>query len=142
MFFGSGCQPGCQVCGQFLRYIRGDIHVPRGLVCEQVLRETGLQLRNLIEDHVAPIGFPTEKRRFNPHLTIGRVHRRASKSEVREIGELVASSAIGTIGQIMVSSVSYLKSDLRPSGAVHTTMLEVVLGAGKVPDDAEGGLAA
>jgi 2'-5' RNA ligase len=99
------------------------------------------QLRDLVEEHVAPIGFPTEKRRFNPHLTLGRVHRRASKSEVREIGELVATSAVGTVGQMPVISVSYLKSDLRPSGAVHTTMLEVGLGPAGVPDEMKGGLA-
>lgn len=101
-----------------------------------------VQLRDLVEDHVASIGFPTEKRRFSPHLTLGRVNRRASQSEVREIGEVVATSAIGTIGEVAVDSVSYLKSDLRPSGAVHTTILEVGLGPEEGPDATKGALAA
>jgi 2'-5' RNA ligase len=100
------------------------------------------QLRDLVEDHVAQIGFPTEKRRFSPHLTLGRVHRRASKSEVREIGEVVATSAIGTVGEMMVYTVSYLKSDLRPSGALHTTIFEVSLGPEETPASSVGARAA
>jgi 2'-5' RNA ligase len=79
-------------------------------------------LRNAIEREVAPLGFPTEKRPFSPHLTLGRVHRRASKSEVRELGEIIAASAIGDIDEMDVTEVCYIKSDLRPSGAVYTTL--------------------
>jgi 2'-5' RNA ligase len=85
------------------------------------------RLRDAVEAHVAPLGFPTEKRPFRPHLTLGRVQRRASKSEVREIGEVVAASAIGDIDEMTVTAVSYIKSDLRPSGAVYTTLLEAEL---------------
>ncbi len=89
---------------------------------------TLLRLRDAVEKHVAPLGFPTERRYFQPHLTLGRVQRRASKSEVREIGEVVAASDVGLIGAMSVSTVSYIKSDLRPSGAVYTTLLEAELG--------------
>ena len=85
-------------------------------------------LRNAVETHVAPLGFPTEKRPFHPHLTLGRVQRRATKSEVREIGEVVAGSAIGTIDEMSVGVVSFIKSDLRPSGAVYTLLHEADLG--------------
>jgi 2'-5' RNA ligase len=88
------------------------------------------RLRDDIEAHIAPLGFPTEGRPFHAHLTLGRVQGRASKSEVREIGEVVASSAVGTIGEMAVSSVSFIKSDLRPSGAVYTTLSEAGLGDG------------
>jgi 2'-5' RNA ligase len=85
------------------------------------------RLRDAVEEHVAPLGFPTERRSFSPHLTLGRVQRRASKSEVREIGEVVASSSIGIVGEMTVTSVSYIKSDLKPSGAVYTTLSEAAL---------------
>jgi 2'-5' RNA ligase len=78
---------------------------------------------------VAPLGFPTERRTFHPHLTLGRVQQHASKSEVREIGEAVASGLLETIGEMEVTGVSYIKSDLKPSGAVYTTLSEVALGA-------------
>jgi len=84
-------------------------------------------LRNAVEAHVAPLGFPTEKRPFHPHLTLGRVQRSATKSEVREIGEVVATAAIGTIDEMAVNAAFYIKSDLRPSGAVYTKLYEAEL---------------
>jgi 2'-5' RNA ligase len=86
------------------------------------------QLRDAVEEGVAPLGFPTEKRAFSPHLTLGRVQRHASKSEVREIGELVTGTQIGTIDEMAVGAVSYIKSDLRPIGAVYTMLFEAELG--------------
>lgn len=86
------------------------------------------RLRDAVEAQVAPLGFPTEKRPFRPHLTIGRVQRRASKSEVREIGEVVATSIIGTVDEMTVTIVSYIKSELKPGGAVYTTLFEAKLG--------------
>jgi 2'-5' RNA ligase len=55
------------------------------------------------------------------------VHRRASKSEVREIGEVVEASAIGDLDELSVKEVSYIKSELKPSGAVYTTLHEAQL---------------
>jgi 2'-5' RNA ligase len=85
------------------------------------------RLRDAVESHVAPLGFPTEKRPFRPHLTLGRVQRYASKSEVREIGEVIAASEIGNLDEMRVERVSYIKSDLRPGGAVYTTLHEAQL---------------
>lgn len=93
------------------------------------------RLRNAIEAEVAPLGFPTENRPFHPHLTLGRVQRYASPSEVREIGQVVAASALGTIDEMDVTSVLFIKSDLRPSGAVYTTLSEARLGAPHEPID-------
>jgi 2'-5' RNA ligase len=86
-----------------------------------------VRLRDAVEAHVAPLGFPTENRPFRAHLTLGRVHRHASKSEVREIGEVVAASSTGTIDEMTVTSVFYIKSDLKPSGAVYTILFEAGL---------------
>lgn len=85
------------------------------------------RLRDAVEDQVAPLGFPTENRPFHPHLTLGRVQRNASQSEVREVGEVVQASAIGNLYEMTVKQVSYIKSDLKPSGAVYTTLYEARL---------------
>lgn len=85
------------------------------------------RLRDAVEDQVAPLGFPTEKRPFHPHLTLGRVQRNASKSEVREVGEIVGASAIGNLYEMTVRQVSYIKSDLKPGGAVYTILHEARL---------------
>ena len=89
-----------------------------------------VRLRGVVEAQVAPLGFPTERRPFKPHLTLGRVQRRASKSEVREIGEVVAASVAGIGSEMTVQEVRYIKSDLQPSGAVYTTLLAARLKGG------------
>ncbi len=114
---GVGCFPNTRRP----RVVWIGLHEPTGALS---------RLRDAVESHVAPLGFPTENRPFHPHLTLGRVQRRASKSEVREVGEVVASSAVGTLDEMRVTRVSYIKSDLRPSGAVYTTLHEVELQTG------------
>ncbi len=92
--------------------------------------ETGAlaSLRDAVEAEVSPLGFPTERRSFHPHLTLGRVQRRASKLQVREIGRVVAAITTGTVDEMAVHAVSYIKSDLRPTGAVYTILSEARLG--------------
>jgi 2'-5' RNA ligase len=91
---------------------------------------TVVRLRDAVEAQVAPLGFPTENRPFNPHLTLGRVQRDSSKSEVRKIGEAVAASAIGAVGEMTATTVCFIQSDLKPSGAVYTTLFETELKEG------------
>jgi 2'-5' RNA ligase len=100
------------------------------------------RLRDAVEAQIAPLGFPTERRPFRPHLTLGRVQRRASKSEVRAVGEVLAAQQgpfahespgaraglTGQVGEMKATSVSYIKSDLRPTGAVYTTLADCRLG--------------
>ena len=94
-----------------------------------IQEETGTlaQLKKAIEENVAPLGYPTEKRKFSPHLTLGRVQKRASSGDRRRLGELVGASEIGMLGQMEVRSVNLIRSDLRPSGAVYTRLAEVEL---------------
>jgi len=94
-----------------------------------IQEETGTlaQLQKAIEENVAPLGYPTEKRKFSPHLTLGRVQRRVSSGDQRRLGELVEVSEIGTLSQMQVKSVNLMRSDLRPSGAVYTRLAEVEL---------------
>jgi 2'-5' RNA ligase len=94
-----------------------------------IQEETGTlaQLQKAIEENVAPLGYPTEKRKFSPHLTLGRVQKRASSGDRRRLGELVEASEIGNLGQMEVRSVNLMRSDLRPSGAVYTRLAKVEL---------------
>jgi len=112
---GVGCFPNARRP----RVVWVGVHEPTGTLG---------RLRDAVEEQVAPLGFPTEKRRFSPHLTLGRVHRRASKSEVRELGEIIAASAVGDLDEMQVGEVCYIKSDLRPGGAVYTTLSRAGLG--------------
>jgi 2'-5' RNA ligase len=94
-----------------------------------IQEETGTlaQLKEAIEENVSPLGYPSEKRKFSPHLTLGRAQRRISSGDRRRLGELVGASEIGTLSQMQVKSVNLMRSDLRPSGAVYTRLAEVEL---------------
>lgn len=106
---GVGCFPHARRP----RVVWVGLHEPTGdLAC----------LRDAVEAHVAPLGFPTEQRPFSPHLTLGRVHRYASNAEVREVGEVVAASAIGDIGGMTATALSYIQSKLTPGGAIYTAL--------------------
>ena len=105
-----------------------DLKRPR-VVWVGIQEETGTlaQLQKAIEENVSPLGYPPEKRKFSPHLTLGRVQRRVSSGDLRRLGELVGASEIGTLSQMQVKSVNLMRSDLRPSGAVYTRLAEVEL---------------
>jgi len=114
---GVGCFPDVRRP----RVVWVGVHEPSGCL-ERLWRA--------IESQVAPLGFPTERRPFSPHLTLGRVQRYASSSEVRDIGQAVAALAsemAGAQDEMAVTWAAYIKSDLRPTGAVYTTLVEARL---------------
>ena len=87
-----------------------------------------VRVQQAVEAHIAPLGFPTEKRPISPHLTLGRMQRQASRSDVQAVGRIVTDFEVGTLGQMRATSVCYIKSDLEPGGAVYTTLLKTPLG--------------
>jgi len=85
------------------------------------------RLQKAIEDGMERLGFAPEGRKFDAHLTLGRTQRRASSGDVRRLGQLVSETDIGSLGQMEARSVSLIKSDLRPTGAVYTQLAAVEL---------------
>jgi 2'-5' RNA ligase len=126
-------QKGCQGFAPFSLSCGGlgcfpNLKHPR-VVWVGIQEETGTlaQLKKAIEENVAPLGYPTEKRKFSPHLTLGRVRRRVGSGDRRRLGELVGASEAGSLGQMEVRSVNLMRSDLQPGGAVYTRLVEVEL---------------
>lgn len=85
------------------------------------------RLYRQVQDNMAALGFEAEKRPFSPHLTLGRVGKEIGKGEVRHLGEMVAAAELGTIGQMEVSRVGVIRSDLKPDRAVYTRLFEASL---------------
>jgi 2'-5' RNA ligase len=88
---------------------------------------TLVRLHKAVEDELVELGFKKEGRPFRPHLTIGRVHRKASQGDRQDLGELIVGSNEGRLGDMTVTSVNVMRSDLRPSGAVYTALAQVPL---------------
>ncbi|MEA3345385.1 MAG: RNA 2',3'-cyclic phosphodiesterase [Chloroflexota bacterium] len=85
------------------------------------------ELQKAVEDACVESGFERERRAFHPHLTLGRVRRRASRGQRRAISELLQEREIASLGTVTVRKVSLIRSELRPTGAVYTTLREVKL---------------
>ena len=74
-------------------------------------------LQETIEEVMAPLGYPPEGRGFTPHLTLGRVGRRARRSDVTQVGEVVTRTAVGSLAEVTADRFALIRSVLKPTGA-------------------------
>ena len=87
-----------------------------------------LRLQGRIETEMVPRGFPREGRSFRPHLTLARARAGAVRGPGLDqimLSEL-AVDAEGVTQQ--ATSMSLIRSDLRPTGAVYTRLASVPFG--------------
>lgn len=87
------------------------------------------QVQTAIEEKLVPLGFGKEGRPFHPHLTLGRVRRNISMSELPQLQDAVDEFVVGQIGHFEVSELHLIRSVLRPSGAEYSTLMEFPLGS-------------
>jgi len=81
-------------------------------------------LQRSIEDRLATIGYPREKRPFSGHLTLGRVKGLIAASRLTTAMGAFIDFASETFE---VDRVVLFKSDLRPTGADYTELRRVTL---------------
>lgn len=86
-------------------------------------------MQQAIEDALEPLGHQRDKRPFSPHLTIGRVNRRATPRETAALGRTIADYGPISLGSMQVTSVSVIRSELKPEGPVYTDLTVAPLGA-------------
>jgi 2'-5' RNA ligase len=83
-----------------------------------------MAVRDSIETQIAPLGFPTEKRKFSPHLTVGRMRRGMESRQLSDIGQTVSRLKVGHVDTWTSEFVSLIQSELLPSGAEYSTLYE------------------
>jgi RNA 2',3'-cyclic 3'-phosphodiesterase len=76
-------------------------------------------LARRVEDCLGRVGFPKEKRGFTAHLTLGRVR---SPRNLESLQVALQGEAAGEFGTAPVSRFSLMRSELNPSGAIHTEL--------------------
>ncbi|MGQ9922070.1 MAG: RNA 2',3'-cyclic phosphodiesterase [Desulfobacca sp.] len=82
-----------------------------------------------LEDALLPLGFPAEKRRFTPHLTLGRVHSGRGRQELqRQLENLM----LPAFQEFTVTKMVLYQSTLRPQGAVYTPLRQIGL---EIPEE-------
>ena len=74
-------------------------------------------LHAAVEKALKPLGFRSEHRRFQPHMTLGRV--RHGRIGVPELGKLIAGHADFDAGSMVVSAVTVFASRLDRAGPTY-----------------------
>lgn len=81
-------------------------------------------LHEAVNEAMTRLGFERERRRFSPHLTLGRVQRRASRAEAQSIGEVIEATHVDTLGANPVETLVLFRSILQPTGAEYTPLAQ------------------
>ena len=87
-------------------------------------------LQDAVEEALTHFGYSREKRGFTPHLTLGRVNRRASRDDAAQVGEVVTGATVGLLGEVPADRFALIRSVLKPAGAEYTTLEEFPLHGG------------
>jgi 2'-5' RNA ligase len=85
------------------------------------------RLQNSVDTALNRLGFRPEKRGFTPHLTLGRIRDRARPHKRQELVKLLPTVEVSSSAAMMVQAVHFIRSDLRPTGAVYTHLSAVAL---------------
>jgi 2'-5' RNA ligase len=101
-----------------------NIRSPRVLWVGIQYAEALAGLQSEIETGMASIGYERERRKFSPHLTLGRFRSAKGEKAISEKIEMYKNDRIGSIG---VQSISLMKSELSPSGARYSRVAEIAL---------------
>ena len=101
-----------------------DIRAPRVLWVGISDNDSLTGLQKSIEDGLAKLGFSPEKRRFRPHLTLGRFRSFSGKEGLYDKVEEHKDISLGSID---VKSIFLIKSELTPSGAEYTKIAGIDL---------------
>jgi 2'-5' RNA ligase len=80
-----------------------------------------------IDNGLVPLGFAKENRPFTAHLTLARVRENCSPGDRRDLGELVMKTPVEADYKVTVNSLSLMRSQLLPGGAVYSRLAEVKL---------------
>lgn len=85
-----------------------------------------IRLHGELESRLADLGFRGERRRFVPHLTLGRVGRGSHGGEV--LAERVAKLSNYEGGQMEVAEATVFASELGPAGPMYHVLATAPLG--------------
>jgi 2'-5' RNA ligase len=83
-----------------------------------------LKLQQRIEEMLKPLGFKPEDRSFTPHLTLGRVRERPDLLKYQNV---MSENKNFSAGVQQTEKVILFSSDLRPAGAIYTSIAEISL---------------
>ncbi len=92
-------------------------------------------LRERLEKFLSPLGFPPEKRKFTPHLTLGRIKSRSGAISATNFLRETSEGRFGLerLGPMNITMLLLIKSVLSPRGAIHEIISKHRLKGGLEP---------
>jgi len=84
-------------------------------------------LHRSIDSATGRLGYAPEKRKFSPHLTLGRVSRNVTPEGMSQIRDVLNSCKVGFLGAARVQETHLYRSELKPGGAVYTNLFSAPL---------------
>jgi len=95
------------------------------------------RLRHLaasMDDAIAELGWKRENRPYTGHLTLARVKKYANNQDKQTLAELLFSVDVeDKLGVLPVQTVHLMRSQLRPDGAVYTSLITTSLNSSNRP---------
>ena len=79
------------------------------------------KLANQLDTQISELGFPKEERKFNPHLTLGRVR---SPKNLPAVTNYFLEETHLRLGKITVEHISLYQSILKSSGAEYIALVQ------------------
>jgi 2'-5' RNA ligase len=83
-----------------------------------------ISIQSEIESLLERMSIPREKRRFFPHLTLGRVK---SNQNIKEVLESLSAHKEKEFGSQDVKDITFFRSILKPTGAEYNSLLKIRL---------------
>lgn len=94
---------------------------PRVLWVGIEVGETLIAFQSQLEGELEKLGFPRERRKFHPHLTLGRVK---SFFNLRETLSLLEKYRERNFGEMKAEKITFFQSILKPTGAEYSVLSE------------------
>ncbi len=87
-------------------------------------------LQKNIAKQMGEIGFPKEKRKFTPHLTLARIkpERGGKRAKLERLKRKIESSPEIEMEPFRIDAVRLIESQLTPMGSIYTVLKEFPLG--------------
>lgn len=79
-------------------------------------------LQKEIDKQLVPLGYPSDKHPFSPHLTLGRISENANSEAVKLLLKRLQDSSTGTFGSVSIRKVTLFQSTLTPKGPIYTPL--------------------
>lgn len=80
------------------------------------------RVKSVVSEAVAPFGDAQDRHDFIPHITLGRVNRRASNREKKALGKLVGPTKIPEGFSFDVRGITLFRSRLTPDGPTYSQL--------------------